>query len=666
MFIATALTRRGSLRLLALLALVPFLPAPVSGQSMIPASSPAAKSSVKSKPVPSPVTPPVAVKQLPTIEVTAATRSAQPIDTTATSSTVLTSEDLDRGQYASVAQALATVTGVAVVPTGAPGQVTSVFIRGGDSDQTLFTIDGRRQPVGLDGAYDFTNLTLDNVQQIEVVRTPSSSLQGGNAAGGVINLVTLTGRGLAQPESSVSFEGGSFGTTREVAQSRGADGNFDYAVSASNEDADMNRDNENYRNQVYRGNFGYQVAPDIYFNLHTGYSLSDAGSPNEIEEPDPIARLITEDWFISPEATVKVSDFLLTKLYYNHDQQRQVFHDLYTSADFNIEPQSTRLQINTDSADWQNDLRLAHNWQVTAGIQVENSTVNQFTDENDFDFPPVMGQTTLQNGLFNIGGYVESQWQPIDGLNVLSSVREDQYSDYPGAFSWRQGVSYRVAPTQTLLHASGASAYTPPSLQDLYFPGFGNPNLKPETSLGWEAGVEQPLAGGRVTPSATYFHNDINNYIQFQGFLPENVAHATTEGVELDVKARPIDPLTLDVNYTYLNANNDSNPTQPRLLRRPRNSLNFTAVWIPVDPLTLSLGGSWVRDRQDFNPAIPPYGADTPAPDYFVLRASATYRIDQYVTVWVRGENLTDDHYQPVLGYPALGLGGYGGIKVSF
>jgi vitamin B12 transporter len=634
---------------------------PATDSSPAPKKAPAgAKPNPAAKPAP-------AVRELPAIVVTAATRNPQSIDTTATSSTVLTSEDLDRNQYINVAQALQSVPGVAVVPSGVPGQVTSVFIRGGDSDQTLLTIDGRRQPVGLDGATDFTNLTLDNIQQIEIVRTPSSSLQGGNSAGGVINLVTLTGRGLAQPESSVSFEGGSFGTTREVAQSRGAEGNFDYAVSASNEDADMNRDNENYRNAVYRGNFGYQITPAVYFNIHTGYSLADAGSPNTIETPDPIARLITEDWFISPEVTAKVTGFLTTKLYYDHDQQREVDHDLYTSPDgFSILPVSTRLQINTDSADWQNNLELARDWQIVAGVQMENTDVYQFAETDDFAFPPVMGARELENGLFNIGGYAESQWQPVAGLNVLSSVREDSYSDYQGAFSWRQGVSYRVPQTQTLLHASGSSAYTPPSLQDLYYPGSGNPNLKPETSLGWEAGVEQPFLGGRVTPGVTYFHNDITNYIQYSGLLPENVASATTEGVELDVQAKPVDPLSLDVNYTYLNAINNDSVTQPRLLRRPRNTLNFTATWTPLEPLTLSMGGSWIRDRQDYNPAIPPYGADTPAPDYFVLRASATYRIDKYVTVWVRGENLTDDHYQPVLGYPALGLGGYGGIKVSF
>jgi vitamin B12 transporter len=601
--------------------------------------------------------------QLPKIVVTAATRNPQPLDTTATSNTVITQQDFENNQYSNVAQALMSVPGLAVVPSGVPGQVTSVFTRGTDSNMTLFTIDGRHQPVGLDGAYDFTNLTLDNIEQIEVVRTPSSSLQGGNATGGVINLVTLSGRGLTTPQSSVAFEGGSFGSFRENAQSRGAVGNFDYAVSASNQDVDMNRPNENYRNTVYRGNFGYQITPDIYFDLHTGYSLANAGSPNTIITPDPAARLQTQDWFISPEVTAKLTDFYTTKLFYNHDQQHQDFNDIFTSPDgFSIVPQNTALKIATDSVDWQNNFEIAHNWQITAGIQADNSSVNQFTGINDFDFPPIMGQTTLTNSLFNIGGYAESQWQPIDGLNVLSSIRDDHYSDYAGAYSWRQGVSYQIAPTQTVIHASGASSYTPPSLQDLYFPGFSNPDLKPEKALGWEVGVAQPLADGKVTPSATYFHNSITDYIQDDAnFIPQNIGRATTEGAEVDIKAVPTDQLTLDLNYTYLTVNNDTSDI--RLVRRPRNSFNFTAVWTPIQPVTLSLGGSYVDGGEDFDPVT---FAQIHSQDYFILRASATYRIDKYVTLWVRGENLTDDHYQPVLGYPALGLGGYGGIKISF
>ncbi len=659
-------------RTVAFIILTSFVSATAFSEPTSATTSPATKptaSKSKSAPAKSPTSPPKTppapvVEKQPLILVTAATRDAQTIDTTATTTTAITRSQLDAAQYDTVASALTKVPGLTVVPQGAPGQSpTTVFIHGMDGNQTLFTIDGRRQPVGLSGAYDFANLTLDNVDQIEVVRTPSSTMDGGNAAGGVINLVTLSGRGLSQPISSASFEGGSYATYRENLQSRGAVGAFDYAVSGTNLSSDMNRPNENYRNTVYRGNFGYQATPDVYLDLHSGYSLSSAGSPNTIYTPDPIAHLQTQDWFVSPEITAKVTDFYTTKFYINYDQQSQTYTDNYTSPDgYSILPLGTHLQINTTSLDWQNNFQIAEHWKITAGIQGDNSYVNQYTNYNDYDYPPVTNATTLKNNLTNIGGYIESLWEPITGLNVISSVRDDAYSDYAGAVSWRQGVSYRVAPTQTLIHFSGSSAYTPPSLQQLYYPMYGNPNLKPETSLGWEAGVEQPLADGKVTPGATYFYNNITNYIQDDAnFIPQNIGQATTEGAEVNIKAKPLDNLTLDLNYTYLTAVNDTNDV--RLIRRPRNSFNFTGTWLPVPQLTLTLGGSWIVGRQDFDPVT---FAQVDAPDYFVLRASATYRINRNVSIWVRGDNITNTQYQPVLGYPALNAAVFGGIKVTF
>jgi vitamin B12 transporter len=593
--------------------------------------------------------------QIPNIVVSAATRNEQAPDTTATDTTVVTQEDLDAQNYQDVSDALREVPGIAVVPTGVSGQQTSVFIHGADSNQTLFTIDGRPQPVGLSGGYDFTNLTLDNVAQIEVVKTPVASVQGGSATGGVINLVSLDGRGLERPVSSVTVEAGSFDTYREQVQSRGSAGNFDYAVSASNEDADMDRQNENYRNKAYRGNFGYQVTPGIYVDVHTGWSQADAGSPNSIVTPDPVAHLLTADYFISPEVSAKVTDFYTTKLYYSHDETRQTFHDLFTDPLTFQSPASTHLELTTESYDWQNDFQIAHNWQITAGVQGSQQRAVQFDD--------ILGQTTIHNTLSNTGGYAQSQWQPVTGLNVLSSIRYDVYSDYSNALSWRQGASYEIAPTKTVVHASGGYSYTPPSPQDLYYPGFNNPSLKPETSLGWEAGVAQPLWDGRVTPSVTYFHNNISDYILSlaPNFTPENIGQVTTQGVDLDIAAKPVDNVKLDVNYTYLDAENDTQDI--RLVRRPRNTLNFTAYYTPIAPLTLSVGGTWVMGRQDYDATN---FNQIDAPDYVVLRASATYTINKYVTLFARGENLADEHYQPVLGYPALGVGGYGGIKVSY
>jgi vitamin B12 transporter len=179
--------------------------------------------------------------------------------------------------------------------------------------------------------------------------------------------------------------------------------------------------------------------------------------------------------------------------------------------------------------------------------------------------------------------------------------------------------------------------------------------------------VEQPLWDARITPSVTYFHNDIrgeiDNVLQPDGnFMEENIGHATTDGVEAGVKLVPIPTITVSLDYTYLNA--VDNDTQMRLVRRPRNNFVFTGTWTPLPPLTFTIGGNWVVGRQDIDVNYP-YG-QVVAPDYFVLRASATYRINDNVSIWVRGENLTDRNYQPALGYFAPSIAGYGGIRVSF
>jgi vitamin B12 transporter len=142
--------------------------------------------------------------------------------------------------------------------------------------------------------------------------------------------------------------------------------------------------------------------------------------------------------------------------------------------------------------------------------------------------------------------------------------------------------------------------------------------------------------------------------------------------VEVGLDLQPVDTVKLHLGYTYLNAVNDTD--QVRLLRRPRNQFVFTGTWKPIPALTLSLGGLWVVDRRDIDPTstepfpttLSPNYTVVKAPDYFVLRASATYQINDFLSIWVRGENLTDASYQPVLGYDAPSIGGYGGVRFSF
>ncbi len=253
----------------------------------------------------------------------------------------------------------------------------------------------------------------------------------------------------------------------------------------------MDRANENYRNDVYRGNFGYQATPEIYLDVHTGYSLANAGSPNTIETPDPVAppavggfvhlagnlreghRLLHHQGLLQPRPDAAEFPRSL--------QQRSRLHRPAPASARRSTPTPTTGRTTSSSRS---------NWQITAGIQGSSQDAYLYDD--------IAGSRTLQNSLSNIGGYAESQWQPITGLNVLNSVRYDDYSDYDGALTWRQGVTYKIAPTGTIVHASGSSSYTPPSAEDLYYPGASNP--EPEAGERAGLGSRREAAAARRPP----------------------------------------------------------------------------------------------------------------------------------------------------------------------
>ena len=584
---------------------------------------------------------------LPEVVVTA-TRTREPADQTATTVSVVTREQIEDRKLTTLAEALETVTGFTVVRNGAPGQATALFSRGTAGKHTLLTIDGRTQPPILTGGFDYAILSLDNVQRIEVVRTPSSSLYGGDSIGGVINVITLNGRGLAKPEHEVSFEAGSFDTFRETAASRGAFGKFDYAVAASQLNANYSRDNNRYRQTTIRVSTGYQLDKDLYLDLKSAYIQADGGSPGPTAFPSLTDRLKREYVSLSPGVIWRAGDKFETKAYYGYD------HQYLTDQSFGA---TTGLTIEGHQVDWQNNLQVMENWRLTAGLAFR-----------DTGFERVTGTVpNIDTHQTTVGGYLQSHWSPIERVDLINSVRYDHYSAFSPGFTWRQGLAGRVPVTETLLFANVSRSYSPPTAAHLYFPGFNNPNLRPESAFGLEAGVEQSFFKNQVKVSATVFQNKIDDLIQSPApaFRPVNVAEATTEGVELGAKYAPSKSFSIESSYTYLTATDDLN--RQRLVRRPRQQVNLGVTLKPVEKLTLSSGVSWVMQRQDVD-FPPPFFAATNVPlrDYLLLRASATYQATKYLQLWVRGENLTDYRYDPVIGYPALRAGAYAGIKLTF
>src|SRR6266478_9811160 len=230
--------------------------------------------------------------------VVSATRFDIPLDQVPASVSIVDSQDIEQKQIERVSDALREAPGLSVVQTGTAGQLTSVFMRGLPSQDMQVLLNGIPINQGLAGQFDFANLMTDDIERIEVVRGPQSTLYGPRALAGVIQIFTKRGEG--PPAITLNGEAGSYDTFREWMQSEGKIGQFDYSVGASRLDTDNARPNNNYRNTAGITDLGWSPNEQLRIGGLFTYSLSDTGNPNTIFDPRPIDHFLTEKWLIDP------------------------------------------------------------------------------------------------------------------------------------------------------------------------------------------------------------------------------------------------------------------------------------------------------------------------------------------------------------------------------
>ncbi len=230
--------------------------------------------------------------------VVSATRLPIPESETPASVSVVRAQELEERQVRRVADALREIPGLTVAQSGAPGQLTSVFTRGLRSEHTQVLLDGIPVNQGLAGLFNFADLNVDNVDRIEVVRGPQSTLYGPRALAGVIQIFTRRGQGT--PTGSVTAEAGSFGTFREAFASSGSWEQFDYSIGLSRLDTDNDRPNNQYRLSNGIANFGWSPNERLRIGSLFTYSNADTGNPNAISNPKPLDNFLTERWLIGP------------------------------------------------------------------------------------------------------------------------------------------------------------------------------------------------------------------------------------------------------------------------------------------------------------------------------------------------------------------------------
>ena len=230
--------------------------------------------------------------------VVTATRTDIPLDQSPASISVVTSQDIEEKQIERVADALREIPGISVVQSGVPGQLTSVFTRGLRSEHTQVLLDGIPVNQGLQGAFNFADLTVEDLDHIEVVRGPQSTLYGPRALAGAIQIFTKPGEG--NPTFMSSVEGGSYGTSREVFESEGKIERLDYSLGLSRLDTDNARPNNQYRLTSAIADIGWSPDTTLRIGSLITYSLADTGNPNTIFDAKPLDNFLTERWLIGP------------------------------------------------------------------------------------------------------------------------------------------------------------------------------------------------------------------------------------------------------------------------------------------------------------------------------------------------------------------------------
>lgn len=587
---------------------------------------------------------------LPPVVVTA-TRVPTTVNAVSSAVTVISGESLRARGIATVADALRLTPGAAVIATGSFGGQTSVFLRGGESDYVKVLIDGvpQNQPGGF---YDFANLGTEDVERIEIVRGPVSVLYGSDAVAGVIQVFTRSGVG--RPSVRVAVGGGTYRTEWSTAEAGGSNGPFAWRSTVSRR-ATAGTYPVNSDDRRLLAGAGVRFSPDgrnsAALSVHYGDARYHFPTDGTGQISDSNQFTTDRGPSLSAEAAHSFSDRLSARASLDWHREDSRFDDAADS------PGDTSAFCCFHSRDIFNRVLLG----ARADVRVPPGVT--FTTGVERELQRETG-TTLDTTRGNSGLYGQLLAGLGTAVTITAGGRLDDNQQFGNHLTGRTGVAWRAA-RGTRLRASAGTGFKEPSFFENFATGFarGNPALRPERSRSWEIGVEQTMAGDRLSVQATWFDQRFLDFIQYSPapIGPDsvnyvNVGDATARGLELSLRASLGRRLALDAAYTYLRSRDAG--TAQRLLRRPTHSgsVQLSGPIAGRGDFAVTARHTGNRVDQDFSvfPAVL-----VTLPSHTVVDASVELRVTSRrapvpgLMLTGRVENLLGTRYEEVLHFPA-------------
>ncbi len=589
-----------------------------------------------------------------------ATRTETPVSQLPDSVSIISREQIDQQKATTIFEALRSVPGLNIRKSGGIGRQTNVTIRGSSTNQVLVMIDGVQVNSPTLGSFDFASLTTDNVERIEVLRGPQSTLYGSDAMGGLINIITKRGKG--KPKFSIRSE---FGTPErtftESINSSGSIEKFNYSVDVTRIDSDGRGADDDYDKNNISSRFGYEINDTMNFETSMRYNDSKVGIDDGQFRQDPNRTAQNEDFNMNAVFSQSLTDWWSQSLKFSFADSDFIDIDKPNPGTSETASPFNRFRLDTQiyTGNWQHTLKYRDIDTFVVGFEFEN----QSADNRTFD-----------ETIINRGWYFQNQLKLWDRFFFNAGLRIDDNNRFGKDVNPKLSVAYHLKETDTKFKANYGKGFRGPTLNDLFWPDVGDPTLQPEENENYDFGFEQYFLEDKLFFGVTYFNNRTSNLILWApissgSFIwrpQQNFGFVWSEGIEAEAVIKPFKGLTVRGTFTRIGTRDG---LKKELIRQPSRQGSVNINYSFLDKFNINIDDTIVgstREGTNGGGITPPGRPTIRLNDgFYKLDAAFTYDYSKHCQLYSRIENITNQKFDEILGFRAPGARLFFGVKLS-
>ena len=583
-------------------------------------------------------------QELESITVTSATKTSQSIKDVTSNIDVITSEEIEARRFTTVVEALNTIPGVSFTSNGGLGQTTSVFVRGFSSSRVLVLIDGiRYNDVTSTSGAPFEHLMISEIEQIEVIKGSQSGIWGADASAGVINIVTKSAK--EGTFGDVKVEYGTFNTQK-------------YNMNLSHKNKDF----------YVKGNFskltsdGFSINEPSHGSADYGKRAKKLGF--EKDSYDNLTASLKAGYYINDENKIDLTHTLINADTdydgYGFDAENIAkTRDTFSSVSYQNKNSFATTDIYANKSVFDREYTEPSGWTpktfYKGGVNEYGAKTNipYFNDDSfvllGADYKTFEHKNDMDKKYNNKSIFATNSNKFFDNTIFTQSLRTDNYDKFDNKTTGKIGLKHFITDDLEVSTNYG-TGYNAPNLTHMYGAWGANPNLKPEDTKSKDVGFAYKGF------SATYFHNKIEDMIDWQGAGYVNIEGTSRlKGYELAYKKDVIEDIFLNLSYTKLSAKDDK---ENFLVSRVKDSVKFGVDYYGISKLHLNMNGEYVGDRTDYSTAQ--------TGNYTLWNTVLNYDINKTFSTYLKVDNIFNKYYQVIDGYATAERSAYIGLKASF